>query len=255
MKLTQQKVLITGGSSGIGLALAQKFLANNNTVIITGRDLAKLEKVKVENPQLHIFQSDVTVDVEVRKLADDIDQQFGGIDVLINNAGIMLLLDSGNQVNDITNQFAEIDINFNSPIRLVHYFLPQLKKSKQAVIVNVSSGLAYVPYAQAPTYSGTKAALHFWTMGIRPQLKRHNIRIVELLPPVVDTPLAHGADISEDQILKPMPPQKMADIFWKDYINGKDEITPGISKQLKLMSRLAPKFIFNQLNKQPIPKK
>ena len=89
MKYNNQKVLITGGSSGIGLALAKKFIDNNNTVIITGRNFAKLEKVKAENPKIHFFQSDVTSDAEVRKLSDDIDQQFGGIDVLINNAGIM----------------------------------------------------------------------------------------------------------------------------------------------------------------------
>ncbi|SFT85803.1 uncharacterized oxidoreductase [Algoriphagus locisalis] len=255
MKQSNQKVLITGGSSGIGLALAKKFLENNNTVIITGRNLSKLEKAKSDNPLLHVFQSDVTDDAEVRMLADDIQDQLGGIDVLINNAGIMHLLDTGNEANDLTKQFAEIDINFNSPIRLVHYFLPQLKQSKEAVIVNVSSGLAYVPFAQAPVYSATKSALHFWTRSIRLHLKPHNIKVLELLPPVVDTPLAHGADIAEDDNLKPMPPEKLAEAFWKGYINSKVEITPGISTQLKMMSRFAPRFVFKQLNKQPIPKR
>jgi len=165
----------------------------------------------------------------------------------------MNLVNTGNELNDLSKQMQEIEINYNSPIRVLHYFLPQLKKSKNAVLVNVSSGLAYVPFAQAPVYSGTKSALHFWTLGIRPQLKPHGIKVIELLPPVVDTPLAHGADIAEDDNLKPMPPEKLADIFWKDFINGKEEITPGISKQLKLMSRLALKFMFNQLNKQSIP--
>jgi uncharacterized oxidoreductase len=255
MKQSKQIVLITGGGSGIGLAIAQKFLANENTVIITGRNLAKLEKVKQENPKIHIYQSDVTDDAEVRMLADDIQQKFDGLDILINNAGIMNLVDTGNESNDLQKQMQEIEINYNSPIRVLHYFLPLLKKSKNAVLVNVSSGLAYVPFAQAPVYSGTKSALHFWTQAIRPQLQPHNIKVVELLPPVVDTPLAHGADIAEDDNLKPMPPEKLADIFWKDFINGKEEITPGISKQLKLMSRLAPKFIFKQLNKQAIPNK
>lgn len=253
MEQSKQIVLITGGSSGIGLAIAQKFLANYNTVIITGRNLAKLEKVKQENAKIHFYQSDVTDDAEVRMLADDIKQKFGGIDVLVNNAGIMNLVDAGNESNDLQKQMQEIEINYKSPIRLLHYFLPQLKKSKNAVLVNVSSGLAYVTFSQAPVYSGTKSALHFWTKGIRPQLKPQNIKVVELLPPVVDTPLAHGADIAEDDNLKPMPPEKLANIFWKDFINGKEEITPGISKQLKLMSRLAPKFIFKQLNKKPIP--
>ena len=255
MKYTKQTILITGGSSGIGLALAKKFLENDNTVIITGRNLPKLETVQKEFPKIHIFQSDVTDDAEVRMLVDDVEEKFGGLDVLINNAGIMVLVDAGNERNELQKQMQEIEINYNSPIRVLHYFLQQLKKSKNAVLINVSSGLAYVPFAQAPVYSGTKSALHFWTLGIRPQLKPHNIKVVELLPPVVDTPLAHRADIAEDDNLKPMPPEKLADIFWKDFKNGKEEITPGISKQLKLMSRLAPKFIFKQLNKQPAPQK
>jgi uncharacterized oxidoreductase len=221
MKYNNQKVLITGGSSGIGLALAKKFMENDNTVIITGRNLQKLEAVQREFPKIQVFQSDVTDDAEVRMLADDIQEKFGGIDVLVNNAGIMVLVDAGNESNDLQKQMQEIEINYNSPIRLLHYFLPQLKNSKNAVLVNVSSGLAYVPFAQAPVYSGTKSALHFWTLGIRPQLNPHNIKVVELLPPVVDTPLAHGADIAEDDNLKPMPPEKLADIFWKDFIKGK----------------------------------
>jgi len=254
MNKSQQIVLVTGGSSGIGLALAKKFIENDNTVIITGRNLQKLEDVQRGFPQIHIFRSNVMDDGGVRKLADDIQEKFGGIDILINNAGIMNLVDAGNEENDLQKQMQEIEINYNSPIRMLHYFLPQLKNSRNPVLVNVSSGLAYVPFSQAPVYSGTKSALHFWTLGIRPQLKLHNIKVVELLPPVVDTPLAHAADIAEDENLKPMPPDKLADIFWRDFVNGKEEITPGISKQLKLMSRLAPKFIFNQLNKKPIPK-
>lgn len=254
MKQSKQTVLITGGGSGIGLALAKRFLDNDNTVIITGRNLAKLEKVKEEYPAIHIYQSDVTDDAAVRMLADDIEHTFSGLDVLINNAGIMKLVDAGNGKNDLQQQMQEIDINFNSPIRMLHYFLPLLKKSKNAVLVNVSSGLAYVPFAQAPVYSATKSALHFWTKSIRPQLKPHNIKVIELLPPVVDTPLAQGADIDGDDTLKPMPPEKLADIFWKDYAKGKEEITPGISTALKIMSRLAPAFMYKQLNKQPIPK-
>lgn len=252
MNNSKQKVLITGGGSGIGLALAQKFLQHGNTVIITGRNLSKLEKVKAETPDLHIFQSDVTKEEDVKKLVGQVQEEFGGIDILVNNAGIMNLVDAGNESNDLQKQFQEIEINYHAPIRMLHHFLPQLKKSKHAVLINVSSGLAYVPFAQAPVYSGTKSALHFWTEGIRPQLKPHNIRVVELLPPVVDTKLAHDADLKDDS-LTPMPTQELADSFWKDYTKGKEEITPGMSTQLKWMSRLAPKFIFNQLNKQPIP--
>jgi len=254
MNKSQQIVLITGGSSGIGLALAKKFIENDNTVIITGRNLQKLEAVQRDFPKIQIFQSDVTDDAEVKKLADDIQAKFGGIDILINNAGIMNLVDAGNENNDLQKQMQEIEINYNSPIRVLHYFLPQLKESKNAVLVNVSSGLAYMPFAQAPTYSGTKSALHFWTLGIRPQLKPHNIKVVELLPPVVDTPIFDGIAMEENENIKPISPETLADLFWKDFIKGKEEITPGMSFQLKLMSRLAPKFIFNQLNKEAIPK-
>lgn len=254
MKQSNQTVLITGGGSGIGLALAKKFLENNNTVIITGRNLSKLEKVKQENPTIHIFQSDVTDDADVRMLKDDIEQKFNGLDILINNAGIMNLVDAGNDSNDLQKQMQEIEINYNSPIRMLHYFLPLLKKSNNAVLVNVSSGLGYVPFAQAPVYSGTKSAVHFWTKSIRPQLKPHNISVVELLPPVVKTEIFDRIEVSEADF-KPILPEKLADIFWKDYIKGKEEITPGLSSQLKLMSRLAPKFIFNQMNKEAIPNK
>ena len=255
MSEMKQTILITGGSSGIGLALAKKFLDNDYNVVITGRNLSKLEKVKTDLPSIHIEQSDVCNEADVKALVLKMEQTFGGIDVLFNNAGIMNLVDAGNEENDLQEMMQEIEINYNSPIRLTHYFLPQLKKSKNAVLVNTSSGLAYVPFAQAPIYSGTKSALHFWTLGIRPHLKPHNIRVVELLPPVVDTPIFDNVGMEGDDSFKPMPPKKLADIFWKEYTSGKDEITPGLSKQLKLMSRLAPKFIFKQLNKQPIPKK
>ena len=254
MNTKNQKVLITGGGSGIGLAMAHKFLEHGNTVIITGRNLSKLEKVKADIPQINIVQSDVTKQDDVEELAAKMQNEFGGIDILVNNAGIMNLIDTGNERNDLQKQFDEIEINYNSPIRLLHFFLPQLKKSNSGTLINVSSGLAYVTFSQAPVYSGTKAALHFWTQAIRPQLKPYNIKVVELLPPVVDTKLAQDADLKDDN-LKPMAPEKLANIFWKDYAKGKEEITPGLSKQLKLMSRLAPKFIFNQLNKEPIPNK
>ena len=249
----KHKVLITGGGSGIGLALACKFMGNGHTVVVTGRNLAKLNAVITEFPDLHIVQSDVTNKEDVLHLVELMEQQFGGIDVLVNNAGIMNLVDAGDEENDLQHQFDEIAINYEAPVRMLHYFLPQLKRSKHAVLINVSSGLAYVAFSQAPVYSGTKSALHFWTQAIRPQLRPHRIRVVELLPPVVDTKLAQEADLKDDK-LKPMPTQELAEKFWKDYVKGKEEIVPGLSKQLRLMSRIAPKFIFNQLNKDSIPR-
>ncbi|MAW96943.1 MULTISPECIES: SDR family oxidoreductase [unclassified Leeuwenhoekiella] len=253
MKARQNTILITGGGSGIGLALAELFMKNDYKVIITGRNLKKLQEVQAVHPELYITPCDVTKDEDVEALVAFTKKQFDGIDILINNAGIMNLFDSGKKGNDLEKQLDEVNVNFKAPMRMLHYFLPQLKTSTNAVLINTSSGLAYVPYCQSPVYSGTKAGLHFWTRSIRPQLARHHIRVVELLPPVVATKLAEEADLTDSR-LKPMPPEKLAALFWKDFTSGKEEIAPGISKQLQFFSRLAPRFIFNQLNKQSVPK-
>lgn len=255
MNKSNKTVLITGGGSGIGFALAKKFKENGNTVIITGRTMSKLKAAKEQLGGVYIYQSDVTIEDQVKKLAEDIQNTFNGIDILVNNAGIMNLVDVGYEGNEVQKLMQEIDINYSAPIKILHYFLPQLKRSKEATLINVSSGLAYMPFAQAPIYSGTKAALHAWTRAIRPQLKSHQIKVIELLPPVVDTPLAHGANLDEDQFLKPMSPNKMADIFWKGFKRGKKEILPGISRPLKTLSKVIPTILFNQFNKKPIPER
>jgi uncharacterized oxidoreductase len=116
MAQSKQKVLITGGGSGIGRSLAQKFLEHGHIVIITGRNLAKLEQVKAELPLINIIQSDITVQEEVKKLVVQTQQEFGGIDILVNNAGIMNLLDAANEANELQIQFNEIEINYHAPI-------------------------------------------------------------------------------------------------------------------------------------------
>lgn len=252
MRKDNQVILITGGGSGIGLEIAKVFLAHKNTVIITGRNLSKLIKVKTQYSNIHIVQSDVTSDDDVKELAEIIEKDFGGLDVLINNAGILDTFDMGKENHSLERQLQEIEINFSAPIRMVHHFLPQLKKSKEAAIVNVSSGLAYVPFTQAPVYSATKAGVHSWTQAIRLQLKSWNIHVIELLPPIVATPLEANANITGD-VGKIMQPETLAQAFWKGFLNNQEEILPGIASQLKFMSRLAPKFIFKQLNKVAVP--
>uniref|UniRef100_UPI00404B504B SDR family oxidoreductase n=1 Tax=Flavobacterium sp. TaxID=239 RepID=UPI00404B504B len=245
-------VLITGGNSGIGLEIAKLMDKKGYSVIITGTNQEKLNNVKAENPALTIFKSDVTKEDDIVFLAKSIERDFGGIDVLINNAGILEAFDLGKETHTLERQFKEIAINFNAPIAMVHHFLPQLKKSKNAVIVNVSSSLAYVPFTQTPVYSGTKAAVHAWTKSIRLHLKPWNIKVLELLPPLVATPLEKNAKITGNSV-KLMQPEDLAKAFWIGFQKNQEEITPGIATMLKIMSRLAPKFIFKQLNKVPIP--
>ena len=167
-----------------------------------------------------------------------------GIDILINNAGIFHIFDYKNGNFGIGQQVKEIDINLNGPIKMLHYFLPSLLEHKEAAIVNVSSGLAFVPLTAAPIYCATKAAIHSWTRSIRWQLKDTGIKVFELMAPLVDTEMV--------QELKEFPKMQvdvLANKFMMGFLNDKFEITPGQASQLKMLSRWTPGFIFKQLNK------
>lgn len=250
----RQKVLITGGSSGIGFELARKFLEKGFTVIIADRKAEKLKIAQEELKNVLVFQCDVTKDNDVKKLRDYTQKQLGGIDILVNNAGVMNMLDIGDEKYALDKKFEEIEINYLAPIRVLHYFLPQLKKSKKPILINVSSALAYVPLARAPIYSSTKSALHHWTAAIRPQLRLYGIRVVELLPPIVNTKLAVSAGLTSGK-LRPMQTKKCVEIFWKKYNDGHDEIAPGISKYFRIIYRLSPTLIYRILSAQPLPSK
>lgn len=189
MRLEGARVLITGGSSGIGLALARAMSERGAAVTITGRDATRLEAAASEHHAIRGLVCDVTVDADVLRLRDRLVDE-GGIDVLVNNAGVMQFFDVTSGF-PLERQLDEVNIDVNGPLRLVDAFLPHLLE-RPSVIVNVSSGLAWVPYATAPVYSGAKAFLHAWTMALRAQLAGTSVRVVELLPPVTDTPMAHG---------------------------------------------------------------
>jgi len=244
MQTNKKKVLITGGGSGIGLALAKSFLNAGSKVIISGRNLEKLQKVKQEMPQIEIAQCDVTNNEQIRALLDKCNNDFDGIDILINNAGISQHFDYKKDNFAIEHQIKEVDIDFNGPIRMVHYFLPSLLKQKEAAVVNVSSGLAFVPLAYLAVYCATKAALHSWTRSLRLQLQGTTVKVFELMPPLVDTEM-----VEEFKDFPKMKPDKLALDFMKGFKNDKYEITPGQASQLKMMNKWAPGFIFKQLNK------
>jgi uncharacterized oxidoreductase len=250
MKLTGNTLLITGGSSGIGLGLARAFLELGNTVIVTGRNSDKLADIKRALPQLHTFQSDVTDPGQMRTLHSAIVEQFPGLDVLVNNAGIMRKINLQDARREPLDTTREIDTNLTAPIQLVQIFLPQLRARPEAAIVNITSGLAFLPLPISPIYSASKAALHSYTQSLRIQLSGSAVKVFELAPPGTDTHLFFGDFDAEDLAgMKPMTVEDLVKKAMAGFASDRYEIRPGISNVLKVMSRLAPGFMLSQLGK------
>ena len=253
MKLQQKTILITGGTSGIGFALAQQLLAKGNTVIVTGRDPAKLAAAKQALPEVHPIQSDLSDPAAIQALYQSVLAEFPQLDVLINNAGIMRNLNL-NQDRDLTDVTREIEINLSGPVRMVQQFLTHLKTRPQAMIVNVSSGLAFIPFPISPVYCATKAAIHSFSQSLRVQLEGTRVGVVELAPPGVETPLFRGEFAEEMKGQKGMDVNVLAQQAIAGIEAGKLEIHPGLSNVLRLMSRVAPHFMLKQMAKMGRPK-
>ncbi len=249
MELTKNTILITGGTSGIGFELAKQLLALGNTVIVTGRDSDRLEKTKNLLPAIHTIQSDVSDLEAIQKLFRTVSTKFPDVNILINNAGIMKMINL-HEAGPIEKVTEEIETNLNGPIRMVQTFLEHLKQKPNAAIVNVSSGLAFVPLPVSPVYCATKAGLHSYTLSLRVQLKNTSVKVFELAPPATATELLKGSMNSEDmKDISVMTVQDMVNVAIRGLQNDQFEIRPGQSNQLKFMSRLAPQFILNQLSK------
>jgi uncharacterized oxidoreductase len=253
MRLQNKTILITGGTAGIGLGLATELLKRGNTVIITGRDQAKLDEAKRALPAVYVFKSDVSDPGAITALHSAVVAQFPTLDTLINNAGIMrnLNLDQNRGLDDVTR---EIEINLSGPVRMVQQFLPHLKSRPEAVIVNVSSGLAFIPFPISPVYSATKAAMHAFTQCLRVQLQGSHVTVIELAPPGVETELFRGEFAEETKGQKAMPVATLVKHAIDGIEAGKLEIRPGLANVLKVMSRVAPNFMLNQLAKMTKPK-
>jgi uncharacterized oxidoreductase len=166
MKLTGRTILITGGSAGIGLAFALKFLELGNTVIVTGRRQAVLDEVKAKYPKLRTIQGDVADPAQIATLATRMKAEFPKLDVLMNNAGIMLHKNLKVPAADLDGLMAEVNINLGGVIRATSAFIDILATNKGTVI-NVSSALAFVPLPSAPIYCATKAAVHAYSHTVR----------------------------------------------------------------------------------------
>jgi uncharacterized oxidoreductase len=197
MKTTNNTILITGGATGIGFALAEAFLKLGNTVIVCGRGSDKLEEAKRRLPGLVVKRCDVSREEDRVALYDWIEKDFSALNVLINNAGIQRRVDLTKGKAELKGQEDEIDINFKAQVLLSAQFVPLLSKQREAAIVNVSSGLGFVPMAVFPIYSATKAAIHSFTMSLRHQLRGTSIRVFEVIPPTVHDTNLKGRPIEK----------------------------------------------------------
>ncbi len=250
MKLTSNTILITGGASGIGYELTKQLTALGNTVLITGRDQAKLDRAKAAFPKIHTFQSDVSDPKAIATLYAKVTKQFPELNILINNAGIMREINVHDKAGSIEDITREIEINLSGPIRMVKQFLPHLKTKSEAAILNVSSALAFVPLPISPVYCAAKAGLHSFTESLRVQLKNTKVKVFELAPPATQTELLGAFDSSEAMKGVPiMSVEDMVKVAVKGMQTDRFEIRPGQSNQLKMMSRVAPGFILKQLSK------
>lgn len=196
MQLNGNTVLITGGTSGIGLAFAEKFSQAGSKVILTGRREERLKQIQQKYPLIVVRTSDVADEMQREALAQWIIQNHPETNILINNAGVQLLTDLKKPV-DLARVRLETETNFIAPIHLTSLFTQHLATKKNAAIVNISSGLAFVPIAIMPVYCATKAAIHSLTLSLRHQLRNTDVKVFEIIPPAVDTEL--GSDRREDK--------------------------------------------------------
>lgn len=238
-------IFITGGSTGIGLAIAEGFLRLQNTVIICGRDKQKLEHARSAHPDLHVLRCDITNNDDVQQVFQKITSEHKGLNVLINNAGIQCnynLYDSDATPDKIQQ---EIDVNFSSLVKLTTLFLPTLMKQPEAAIVNVSSATGIVPKPSGAIYSATKAAVHSFSTVLRWQLANSAVKVFELFPPVVDTEMTKGRGGDKT------PPEFVASQLILGMRQDRYEIPVGRIGLLFLINRVSPALAAKIIRRQP----
>ncbi|KHL92941.1 cytochrome C553 [Paenibacillus sp. IHB B 3415] len=234
MKLTGNTILITGGGSGIGLAFAERFINAGNTVIITGRREQVLQDAKDKFPGLITRVSDLNIESERIALFDWVTANYPELNVLVNNAGTQQRFNVLKA--DARNNWAyfnqEITTNLEAPLHLAMLFAPLFAAREAAAILNVTSGLAFTPFAIGPIYSATKAALHSFTMSLRLQLSDTSVEVIEVAPPAVNTDLGgSGLHVHGE------PLDAFTDGIFQGLAEGQQEIGYGTSVDRLRMSR------------------
>lgn len=242
MNLASNTILITGGASGIGLAMAERFLAAGSKVIICGRREDKLREAQHKHPEFVTHVCDVEQPAQRIALFEWAVREFPQLNVLVNNAGIQRRVQLA-APEDWEQTRQEIAINVDAPIHLSRLFIPHLTKQKNSAILNVTSGLSFVPLANVPVYCATKAALHSFTLSLRHQLAGLGIQVIEIIPPAVDTDLGgpglHKFGVHVDEF---------ADSVFERLAAGEIEIAYGFAQQSSQASRQELDVMFTRLN-------
>jgi len=239
MQLANNKILITGGASGIGLGLTERFLVENNTVIICGRRESLLAQIKEKHPSVITRVCDLAIESERISLYEWVAESHPDLQVLVNNAGIQNWMDiSDEYFYEKSKQ--EIETNVMAPIHLSNLFI-QLKSLK--TILNVTSGLSFVPLTKTPVYSATKAFFHSFTLSLRHLLKTRNIEVIEVIPPALNTDLG-GIGLHDGQ---PAVSDFIESIF-DQLKEGKTELTFGFSEMMTKATPEALQQAFQRMN-------
>lgn len=228
MKTTDHVVLVTGGATGIGFAIAQKFHAARNRVILVGRTERSLANAAVALPGALTRVADISIDSDRACLVTE----FPDVSVLVNNAGIQI----NRPIIELTLEMIEYEhnVNFLAQVLLSRAFLPGLIHHKSAAIVNVTSGLALVPKEAAAMYCAAKAALHSFSKALRWQLETTGVCVFEILPPLVETAMTAGRGKGK------ITPDQLAEAFWRGFQHNQFEMLVGKTKLLYLIHRLFP---------------
>lgn len=250
MKISGNTVLITGGTSGIGFAIAEFFLRNDNEVIITGRRKDKLEEAGRKHSRLKMMVSDASDEIQRKELYDWISSGFNKLNILVNNAGIQQDIDFRDGLTNPLQVKSEIEINLTAPILLSGMFVPLLSVNRDSAIINITSGLAFIPAAKTPVYSATKAALHAFTMALRFQLRNSGIKVFEIIPPAVDTELNPEGRASRGNYKPELKPDEFVEGVMKSFENDIPEIGYGMTEDLKNASRQELDQRFERMNSQ-----
>lgn len=243
MKITNSTIVITGGSSGIGFEMCKQFLKQGNTVITCSRSVEKLKEAQKMLPDLIIYPCNIASEHECEVFAKWIEASYPQVNILINNAAIIHRTAFIEDDLILQKMDDEVSTNFEAPVRLIKLLYPILIKNKNSKVINITTGLVYVPRGVYTFYNAVKSALHSFTQVLRYQLKNEPIQIIEVLFPVVNTPWHNGKPpkiaISSEKAVAEM---------FKGLAKNKLEIRISKVKLLYLLFRIAPHFAFKKIN-------